>query len=159
MTIRLKDLLAEPFEGEPDKDMSCLAGCHFNHVPEVQDSEAWPVFLLAVEVPGVEVRWWVDHSFDHRRVWRIGCVFLDDKPVMVIKNAGREGDDYTARDIIDSGLYAELVARLVVALARMKEEARPTESVVGPEDEVEVDFYGESFDPMRKLPRRFGRWP
>lgn len=155
MAIKLKDLLAEPFEGEPDLDMSCLHGCYYDHVPEVLD-ELWPCTLVEVPVPGVDVRWWVDHWFDSRRCWRIGCVHVDDKPAMVIKNAGREGDDFSARDIIDAELYAELVGRVWSALAARQNKGEAG-AVAGPEDEVEVDFYGESFGPMRESPFRRGR--
>lgn len=52
-------------------------------------------------------RVYVDHSFDHRRVWILGSIYFKGKPLFVYEMAGREGDDHTHFYMIDKELYEE----------------------------------------------------
>ena len=57
----------------------------------------------------VTIKYVKHFDFDHRRYWRLATVWFDDKPVMVIQNAGREGDDHAKRFITDAGLFGQMV--------------------------------------------------
>jgi len=94
-------------------DMRWLWGFYFSHVPEMHrrcgGQHAWRKRVIA---PGVSMRVYKHHAFDLRRVWRLASVHVDDKPVMIVRNAGREGDDYADRYVFDLYLYSDLVERL-----------------------------------------------
>jgi hypothetical protein len=101
-----------------EPDLSALFGHRYSHVPEVATFLPRDQPLL---VPGVELRMYKDHAFDGRRIWRLTLVWLwshskrDDEPrgpVMVIRNAGREGDDHASRYVFDVRLYDTLIDRL-----------------------------------------------
>lgn len=46
---------------------------------------------------------------DHRRFWALRSVWFDGKPIMLLQNAGREGDDHRKRYITDLAAYLEMV--------------------------------------------------
>lgn len=60
----------------------------------------------------VSVRILEDHAFDDRRYWLLFTVWLDDTPVMICQNAGREGKDHSARYVTDPDAYAQMLAYL-----------------------------------------------
>lgn len=86
------------------------------------------------------------HKFiwnDVRRYWRLASVWVDGMPVMVIRNAGREGDDFADRIITDLKRY-ELLLEIVGSLRSCKREDG-TQSV---DPDVNIkdleSFYGQS---------------
>lgn len=99
------------YQQEPEKtdgDLSVLFGCYYNHMPEVADW--WPLFASEIYVnTRIQVRYYKDHNYDTRRIWRLASVWLDNEPFMVIQNAGREGDDHSARFITNVERYKEAV--------------------------------------------------
>ena len=52
------------------------------------------------------------YVFDVKRYWLIAAIFIDDQPVMIIRNAGRWGGDYQDRFITHSENYQKLVSYL-----------------------------------------------
>ena len=56
----------------------------------------------------IEVRVHGEAWGDSRRFWKLFSVWLDGKPVLVGRHAGREGDDSVERVIIDRALYRQL---------------------------------------------------
>jgi len=60
----------------------------------------------------METRTLVDHDYDGRRGWTLQTVWFDNKPVMVVNSAGRDGDEYHERWITDPELFGELVTFL-----------------------------------------------
>lgn len=101
--MNAKEIYALPSESET-QDLNCLKGCYYNHVPELGDD------------------WWVENGnnkvviktikefyFDYRRFWALRTVWFDEVPVMVIQNAGREGDDHDARYITNENAYREMI--------------------------------------------------
>lgn len=92
-----------------DNDLSVLFGFYFNHMPEVGGDEGWRLIEGQIESKRIEVRYYKDHNYDGRRIWRLASVWLDSKPFMIIQNAGREGDDHSARFITDTERYVEAV--------------------------------------------------
>lgn len=88
-------------------DINILKGCYYNHIPELE-------FLYICEDSlkknnRVSIRIYKDFNFDGRRFWRLASVYFDNKPCMIIQNAGREGDDHSDRFITDKNLYMEMI--------------------------------------------------
>lgn len=99
------------YQRQPEKvnnDLSVLFGCYYNHMPEAGENY-WQIRSPAVESKRLEIRYYKDHSYDGRRIWRLASVWFDGNPFMIIQNAGREGDDHSARFITDAGRYEEAV--------------------------------------------------
>jgi hypothetical protein len=108
-------------------DVVWLWGYLYSHVPEVADPRAREGLVRSRHAPrrchyrdprapmhvsGVEVRVYKHHNFDERRVWRLASVHVRDRPVLIVRNGGREGDDEASRFVFDMYLYAELVELL-----------------------------------------------
>lgn len=103
-----------------DYDISVFFGCYFNHMPEIRET-LWPQMLGPGENARVEIRYYKDHSYDGRRIWRLCAAFLDGQPFMIMQNAGREGDDHYARFVTDIETYRDAV-RYVKSLAPVRFE-------------------------------------
>lgn len=112
-----------------DLDVTVLFGCYFCHVPEIQHLD-----LDTARNKRVEIRYLKDFAFDGRRIWRLATVWLDGGPVMVIQNAGREGDDFSRRIVTDEGLYVQMV-KYLASLVSVTEKLEKTE-MAGMGDEV-----------------------
>ncbi len=85
-----------------------------SHIPELGDL-AWTPPIGRCE--RVTIKVYKDFDFDGRRFWRLASVWLDDKPVMIIRNAGREGDDFSDRIVTNKTQYACLIAYLISQFA------------------------------------------
>lgn len=93
---------------EVTTDITCLAGCYYNHMPEIEnfDSVRWNI----VQPDGkLKIHIYKYHSFDCRRFWQLAGVSFNDYMFMIIQNAGREGDDHSNRFITDMGAYRQAV--------------------------------------------------
>lgn len=49
------------------------------------------------------------HSFDYRRYLSLQSVWFEDVPVMIIQEAGREGDDHTDEFITNFEKYTDMI--------------------------------------------------
>jgi hypothetical protein len=94
-----------------DEPYGILIGTYYNHVPELD--------VLNVYSPGmfdpsslVTIKELKHFNFDYRRYWRLATVWVDQSPVMVIQNAGREGDDWAKRYVTDEINYRIMVRHL-----------------------------------------------
>lgn len=107
---------SELFHMEPlstTMNLSFLVGCYYNHVPEVLD------YPMEIGNDGLEwerntavmARTVAEKNVGHR-VWRMDAIVMDGEPVMVTQNAGRDGDDFFRRFIVNPGKYAEMVGYL-----------------------------------------------
>lgn len=126
-----------------------LKGSRFNHVLEIaedfyqmsSDPNRW------CEDPNrrIEIRYYKYFDFDGRRCWRLGSVWFDAQPVMIIQNAGREGDDYHARFITDHPRYRQMILYLRQIVAPQDESLS---DVVSVETEIPslTEFYGNKLD-------------
>lgn len=144
-----RDIYALPVESV-ECEVSGLIGSYYDHVPEVAH-ESWQYMSVDLSKTGIEVRIHCHSNYDFRRFWRLASVWLDGSPVMVIQNAGREGDDSHKRFVTDRDLLFVLASRIRMAIAEvpMKYEV----DVVGIDDEVaDLDtFYGFSYDRVKKF--------
>ncbi len=125
--------------------IECLSGCYYNHMPDLNLES----YAMSTESKNANTRLTVLiyrwHWFDHRRYWRLGAVAFDDQPFMIIRNAGREGDDHHSRFITDSNLYIQAVDYLNSLLKRQEYNL---ENTVDPEKDISdlTEFYGERLD-------------
>lgn len=116
MTIR--ELFAAAESGSK-LEIGDLAGCYFNHLPEVPDTNE--VSFRDLKSDRVKIRAVRDHSYDGRRIWRLAVVWFDGMPVMVFQNAGREGDDFAKRFVVGS----EALKKMSVHIMELKANATP----------------------------------
>lgn len=89
-------------------DLNYLRGNYYNHIPEVENT----YFSDEVEKKNkrVKIKIIKDVRFDSRRFWRLATVWFDDEPVMIIQNAGREGDDHSARFVTNHKRYVKMIS-------------------------------------------------
>lgn len=122
-------------------DLGALRGFYYDHVPEVSGD-------LVAEDPAVRVvvRVYKHFDFDHRRFWRLASVWFDGAPVMIVQNAGREGDDHRERFITNSTAYHAMIDHLQT----LTKPAHQTSggAVVDPDIDVPAldEFYGNKLD-------------
>lgn len=137
-----------------------LIGFYYNHVPEISDSFAG-VPWINHRLPGdaapegltpmrarFEYRIIKHFDFDYRRFWRLGTVWFDNQPVMITRNAGREGDDHRTRFVTCStALYFDLILYLN-NLTTLSQYNSALKDFVEPDKEVPslTEFYGNSLD-------------
>ncbi|GAA4450408.1 hypothetical protein GCM10023189_10970 [Nibrella saemangeumensis] len=94
-----------------DNDLSVLIGCLYNHIPEVSA-------LLELDksiIDGnnkVVIKYYKDHSFENRYIWRLASVWFEAIPVMIIQNAGLKGEEFQRRLITYEQGYVELIQYL-----------------------------------------------
>ena len=120
------------------KDIYCLNGFYYNHVPEIDFSNI--DYDLNKKI---EIKYYVDYCFDGRRTWKLASVWYDDKPVMIIQNAGREGDDHHERFITDKNLYFDII-KYLQSLIISEEIEEELDDLI--DEGIEIDnltnFYG-----------------
>lgn len=104
--MNFKELMEHPVQRE-DNDVFVLMGCYYSYLYEGIDQYNLDHDKLK-EQGRVKIKYYKDFCFDGRRVWMLYSVWLDDKLVMICKNAGREGDDHTGFAVFDKELYGEL---------------------------------------------------
>lgn len=138
-----------------------LVGCYYNHVPEISDSFAGVPWLdhrepnkappegLTPERARFEYRIIKHFDFDYRRYWRLATVWFDNRPVMITRNAGREGDDHRSRFVTcSSTLYIDLIKYLTDLIMEHNTYTPAIEDFVGINTDVPTltEFYGNSLD-------------
>lgn len=89
--------------------VSYLRGAIFDHIPEMPWDMGRNDFG---DSDRVEIRIIKEHWFDNCRLWRLATVWFDRQPVMVIQNAGREGDDWERRFITNDRQYKAMIEHL-----------------------------------------------
>jgi hypothetical protein len=130
-----------------DNDMNCLFGHYYNHIPEIEEFNCYAYFDPdKIEHPRVEIHYYKDFCFDGRRVWVLAAVKFDNEFVMVIQNAGREGDDHSARFVTDKTRYTTMVAYLRSLLPDNEEEDSTTETPIDENIPSLTHFYGNDLD-------------
>lgn len=133
----------EIFDMQPQEvthDIACLVGCYYDHIPEVGGLYDFATTICE----RVSIRVIKHHDYDHRRFWRLCAVMFDGEPIMIIRNAGREGDDHHSRFIVDTKGYAAMVG-CIAAMPR-----KPGKLSAGEEVDIDQDipdlvsFYGNT---------------
>lgn len=116
-------------------ELGNLKGFYYDHIPEIVDS------LWGIETDRIEIKTLKDFDFDGRRCWTLRTVWFDESPVMILQNAGREGDDHRERFITNLTLYKEMVAHIKSLLPT---EDQSSDVVIDAEEGREdlINFYG-----------------
>lgn len=104
-----------------------------NLLPELDQEVRWYLDGVNDANKRVAIHVYKEHWFDHRRFWRLAAVYFDDRPVMIIRNAGREGDDHVSRFVTDVEAYRDLVPYVNSLLPI---QATQVENVVDPESDI-----------------------
>lgn len=99
--------------------LSELADGGYNHFPEIETP--WRFHEIPRDIPDgtntrIEIRIHGYATQDSRRYWRLASVWYMKRPVMVIRNAGREGDDLVNRWITNEGVYLDMITYLLTLL-------------------------------------------
>ncbi len=125
------------------KDLNHLNGYDYQHVPEIQ--ETWFDDDTNDKNEKVFFRIYKDFDFDGRRGWKLASVWFEDKPVMIIQNAGRELRDHADRFITDLDGYIGMVKYI---RSLLPVEHVIINDVIDPSEERnDLDsFYGNSLD-------------
>ena len=142
--MKPSDLYARDAE-DTWKDLSVLMGCYYKHLPELE--QVWDrLDLEKNEKVQIKVYRYVD--YDGRRFWLLGGVYFDGQPVMIIRNAGREGDDHHSRFITDGGRYFEMLKYLSTLCRFQDKDQQPVIDLVAPDDDIPdlETFYGNSLN-------------
>lgn len=134
-----------PFEEEIIYSLEPLVGCYYNHIPEFP--------LSTHDIKGfkksdrIRIDYYKDHNYDVRRIWRLCSVLFDNEYVMIIQNAGREGDDYSERFIVDKTAYDNMIEHLCCISVLNTEDESSKCCVDIDKDIPSLDnFYGDSLD-------------
>jgi len=81
------------------------------HIPEI---DQYDFNYEACEKEGkVETRVYEDYCSDSIRTWFLASIWYQNSPVMIIQNAGRDGQDHMARFITDTNMYRKMVEYLM----------------------------------------------
>ena len=99
------------------RNVAFLWGMLYSHVPEMVRGPSTPCewfdpAAFGFRASGVTARVYKLHRFNRRHVWHIASVHVRELPVMLTRNAGREGDDFADRYVFDLFLYGELLELL-----------------------------------------------
>lgn len=122
------------------KDIWVLDGVYYHHIPELE--AIWHSLELKKNEK-VEIRVYRHMSTGTGRFWLLAAVYFDGRPVMVIQNAGRDGDDHVGRFVTDPQAYYDMV-RYLAGFAG-KDPYKVIELVSPDQDIHDLDsFYGES---------------
>src|ERR1035437_1712200 len=89
-------------------DINMVKGSAYNHIPEI-DEYVWFDEKTIAKNDKIKIYILKYFDFDGRRFWRLATVWFEGKPVMIIRNAGREGDDHRSRFVTNETLYKQMV--------------------------------------------------
>lgn len=100
----------------------------------------------------ITIKVYKDFCFDGERGWRLCSVWLDEKPFMILRNAGRGYSDHNSRFVTDKEVYLEFISYLT-SLVQL-EYIRRVSDLADPDEDIEgLDhFYGYN------LNSNFERW-
>jgi hypothetical protein len=121
-----------------DRNLYRLTNGWHCHVPE---AENWDIDDSKNE--RIELRMYVDYSFDCERNCDIGAAFLDGKPVLLFRNAGRGGHDEYDTFVTDRALYGEMLKYM--HSLRTDKDPEPPEYDANAELPLLSNFYGMVF--------------
>lgn len=133
------ELYAMPYE--VNCALCCLIGFGYNHIKE---SGLDTIDIVDIDTDRVEIRTIKYFDFDGRRFWMLATVWFDSKPVMVIQNAGREGDDHAKRYVTDKSALRDM-CQYIRSLVPVEEDES---DLVDADEDIPslTEFYGNELD-------------
>lgn len=153
--MTIQELLEYKVEEETN-DLSILKGVYYNHIPEV--SEMFPygmnngreaIRLINQNNTKIVIKYYKNFSFDGRRIWILASVWFENIPIMIIQNAGREGDDHARRFVINAEHYLRMCNYInsLIPVPNLLEDT--VKNLISLDEEVGrhlTEFYGNSLD-------------
>ena len=136
--------LGEDSSYGPDYQLRHFVGCYYNHLGN--DFNIWDIEGINRSTR-VSLKIYKDFDFDGRRFWRLLSVWFDNTPVMILQNAGREGDDWVGRIITDGEMYNNMMNH-IRSLFRYKHDDEFDGDLCDPDVDYPslTEFYGNSLD-------------
>lgn len=144
-----KQLYYDTHYEKNDRDIGILTGCYYNHIPELETLTNYNVQIDSKKNKRIEIRYYKDFDFDGRRFWRLASVWLDGEPVMIIQNAGREGDDHHRRFITDPDRFNEMLGYIAGSCCTFDPPERPKNDLYELEEDLGdeiIEFYDNHLD-------------
>ncbi|MED1125287.1 hypothetical protein [Bacillus atrophaeus] len=142
---RLLMIIKELYARTPKRVERCLGhlkGYYYDHIIELTDQYNLDSYYgLEEKNEKIEIKYYADCCFDGRRTWTLASVWYENKPVMVIQNAGREGDDHRERFITEPKLYDKMLTYIA--------------SLLNIDTSVKHDIYRED-DDIKELDNFYG---
>jgi len=131
-----------------DNKIEHLFGHYYNHVPEIHqfDEGYW---IENDPTEDIEIHYFKDFCFDGRRTWTLAGVKFRGEWVMITQNAGREGDDHTARFVTNIEVYNNMLNH-IQSLIVGDEEPLTHQVDVDVDIEGLGSFYSNSLDGVFK---------
>lgn len=136
-----------------------LWGCYYNHVPEIKEEDQYGKWEHSRRI---KMRVYKHFNFDGRRWWRLASIWFDEQlpsdhpfleeeswvPVMIIRNAGREGDDFRDRFITDVDAYRIMVKHIFSLRILADGDINTENDIVDSDVEIKdlLNFYGNSLN-------------
>lgn len=112
-----------------------------SHFPEVCDSSYYFSEQELSKNNRITIKIYKDVNLDERRIWRLMSAWLDNHPVMVMQNAGREGDDHIRRFITDIDRYNEMVEFIAISMMNLTLTSIPDVVDIDTDIEDLTEFY------------------
>lgn len=121
-------------------ELGDLKGFYYDHLPEIEES-LWGV----KDNCKVEIKTIKDFDFDGRRCWTLRTIWFESSPVMIIQNAGREGDDHRERFITNHELYKNMI-KYIKSL--INQEDFSSDCVINDSEDRDdlISFYGKNLN-------------
>lgn len=94
---------------------------HFYSVGELNLFELDEEKLEIVD-KNAKVNWVAYKQIDGRRMWGLGYITFKDEPFMIIRNAGREGRDFSDEFVFDDKIYSEFLSFIYALKGTMLHE-------------------------------------
>jgi len=138
---------AELYSRTPENvtlDIQSLVGCYYNFIPEI-DVNSFQHHDWLEDNTRIEMVDYKNFDYDGRRFWKLSAIKFDNVFVMITQNAGREGDDHTARFITNPEVYKKMVAYIHAMLPLPDDEV---EDITDINDDIPTltKFYGGELD-------------
>lgn len=139
---------SELYARKPEEISYELYGFLQHHIPELEYFNF--DYDDNLKTKHIEIRYYKMFDFDYRRYWALASVFFNNvydtasqqEPIMIIQNAGREGDDYNERFITNKDGYLRMM-KYILSCVNTEEP-----DVHSPDEDIEGldEFYGNSLD-------------
>lgn len=128
----------EFYQMEPIKTSYKLYGID-DHLEELYTEDG---YIPDLEQSRILIKYYMYERIDHRRVKIFGSIWFDNNPVMLFRNAGREGRDERSRFITNESLYWEMLDYIRSLLGYSKPGVRDVIPLDEPCPQLHV-FYGD----------------
>lgn len=125
-------------------ELSAIHNYCYSHIPEI-NTYVGVMDEIYDHDEKVQIKVLKEFDFDHRTFWRLATVWFEGNPVMIIRNAGREGDDHKSRFVTDPDQY-KLMVKYINTL--IPPDFNKIEGVVDATQEIDKldDFYDNSLN-------------